>query len=79
MNEADLTTHLQEVSAALTSQTLSDSQLDTVAGGFMPSPLIGSDDERMTTLSIMTLGLGCAIVSIGQRAGDMMNFTKKYC
>lgn len=30
-------------------------------------------------MSVITLGMGCAIVSIGHAAGDMMGFTKKFC
>ena len=83
VNEAELSNHLEAVSHTLTSQALSDRQLDAVAGGgFMP-PMdnmpLNDDDARMALLSVHTLGLGCAVISIGQAAGDMMGYTKKFC
>lgn len=81
VNEAELIAHLEVVSASLTNQALSDQQLEAVAGGFMPSKDVSykNDDERFTLMSVITLGMGCAIVSIGHAAGDMMGFTKKFC
>lgn len=73
VNEAELSSHLEAVSHTLTSQALSDRQLDAVAGG-------GSmNDDNFSWLSVFTLGVGCAVISIGQAAGEMMGFTKKFC
>lgn len=82
VNEAELSNHLEAVSHTLTSQALSDRQLDAVAGGgFMPpmDNMSLNDDARMALLSVHTLGLGCAVISISHAAGEMMGFTKKFC
>ena len=82
VNEAELIAHLEVVSASLTNQALSDQQLEAVAGGFanpFKHATFNNDDEKFTFVSIASLGMGCAIVSIGHAAGDMMGFTKKFC
>ncbi len=60
--EADIAKHFEEASQTAASQALSDSQLEAVAGGL-------NDDGRMALLSVFTLGIGCALISIGQAAG----------
>lgn len=60
--ESDLAKYFEEASKAASDQALSDQQLEAVAGGL-------NDDGRMALLSVFTLGIGCALISIGQSAG----------
>lgn len=62
VSEAELAAHFEAASKAATHQALSDSQLEAVAGGI-------NDDGRMVLISVFTLGVGCALISIGQAVG----------
>ncbi|TXT39630.1 MAG: hypothetical protein FD135_2062 [Comamonadaceae bacterium] len=82
IDASELTAHFAQAAQTLASQALSDGQLEAVAGGYyMPGRITGMDDNtRMTLISVITLGLGCAVISIGQAAGDKMGtFEKKFC
>ena len=72
VSEAELAAHFEQASAAAKDQALSDQQLEAVAGGI-------NDDGRMALISVFTLGLGCALVSIGQALGGKhIDGTAKY-
>lgn len=62
VDKIELTAHLQNAAKTATSQALSDQQLEAVAGGL-------NDDGRMALISVFTLGVGCALISIGQAVG----------
>lgn len=58
----ELITHFSEATQANQNQPLSDAQLEAVAGG------ITELDARIT-MSVLTFGLGCAVMSIVSLAG----------
>ncbi|TXT39627.1 MAG: hypothetical protein FD135_2059 [Comamonadaceae bacterium] len=73
INEAELTQHFEEASKAAANQALSDSQLEAVAGGM-------NDTEKMVLVSILSFGIGCALVSFTQAVkGSAAGFDQKFC
>ncbi|TXT39631.1 MAG: hypothetical protein FD135_2063 [Comamonadaceae bacterium] len=73
VSETDLHTHFSQARQAVADQSLSDGQLESVAGG------ITNDQFAMLMASLMTLGIACAIISIAHAAGDKIGFDKKQC
>ena len=72
---ADLTAYFANPAQTATGQALSDQQLEAVAGGFTMG-----DDTAMILLSIVSLGMTCAVVSIAHAASkEKLGFDKKYC
>ncbi len=73
ISEAELATHFEETSKAAANQALSDSQLEAVAGG-------GIKRDDMILISIITLGAGCAVISIKQAVTKRLGFgDEKFC
>lgn len=73
INQAELAQHFEEASKSAANQALSDRQLEAVAGGM-------SDTDKMIMLSILSFGIGCAMVSINQAAkGSAAGFDQKFC
>ena len=73
INEAELAQHFEEASKVAANQALSDSQLEAVAGGI-------NDTEKMILVSIISLGIGCALVSFTQAVkGSAAGFEQKFC
>lgn len=72
VHETELAEHLENASRTVTNQALSDQQLEAVAGGL-------NDDGRMALISVFTLGMGCALISLGQSlSGTRADGTAKY-
>nr|WP_319564952.1 hypothetical protein [uncultured Rhodoferax sp.] len=76
---SELAAYFEEAAKTLTTQALSDQQLEVVAGGVPNDGL--SDDTRMILISIFSLGTGCATVSLIQGVfHDNSGFVnKRYC
>lgn len=76
---SELAAYFEDAAKKLTTQALSDQQLEGVAGGVPDDGL--SDDTRMILISIFSLGAGCATVSIVQgllhQNSGFVN--KRYC
>jgi hypothetical protein len=55
VEEAALRIHLEDISQRISAEALSDAQLDKVAGG--------GGKELYIVISVLSLGIGCAVVS----------------
>lgn len=74
VSTAELTSHFEQLSAAINNQALTDEQLATVAGGMR-------DDETMLMVSFLSLGFLCAMKSMADVAGlkGAVMMHKKFC
>lgn len=74
VSTAELTSHFEQLSAAINNQALTDEQLTTVAGGM-------NDGEMMLMVSFLSLGFLCAMKSMADVAGlkGAVGMHKKFC